>query len=159
MLGGDQLRHERLAGWAGECSCDSNQEQNGEDGSNGLRWLKRMKEQKRRPNGQRKITQGEDDSPVEPVSGASGRQGQENAGKKLHQSYITEIEGASGELIDLPGYGYRNHFIGNDEAQASGLEIAVAGILKGYTAGIPGVLLTHSAWSCGIRRKAGSIVL
>jgi hypothetical protein len=55
---------------------------------------------------------------VEEIGGVSGEEEEDEAGGKLSQAYISEIEGAPGDFVDLPSYGYGLHLQRYDYEEA-----------------------------------------
>ena len=75
-------------------------------------------QQKQRAEGETAVAPDEKPATVEDVGGVSGEEKQDDAGCKLGQADVSEIERALGDFVNLPSHGNGLHLDRHDDEES-----------------------------------------
>src|ERR1700681_3905184 len=168
MFFGNQLRQQRAARRPVETAEDPEQHEdnidrmnrdrmNG-DRVNRLRGAPTDREQKRRAQGEAGIAPHQQLAAVVEIGGVSGEEKQREAGQKLGEANVSEIERALGDLVHLPSHGDRLHLERHDDEESRERIGDEVGIGESYSPGKARVFGTgreHSLLLCTESRVKG----
>src|ERR1700690_1385830 len=132
---GNQLRQNGAAHREAETAADSNQHQNEIDEVNRLRNAPTDGQQQRRAEAVASIAPGQELASVEEIGGVSGEEKEDEAGRELGETDVSEIERALGDFVDLPADGYGLHLERYHDEEARQRVADEVGMGEGDTAG------------------------
>src|SRR6266849_4545582 len=135
MFFGNQLRQQRAARRPVETAEYPEQHEDDVNRVNRLRRAPADREQKRRTQGEAGIAPHQQLAAVVEIGGVAGEEKQHEAGQKLGQANVSEIERALGDLVDLPSHGNGLHLERYDDEEARERIRDEVGMSEGYSPG------------------------
>src|SRR5216683_2169942 len=147
----NQLRQQRAARWPVETAEDPEEHEDNVNRVNRLRSAPADREQKRRAQGEAAIAPHQQLAAVVEIGGVSGEEKQREAGQKLGEANVSEIERALRDLVHLPSHGDRLHLERYDDEEARQRVRDEVGMSEGYSPGKARVFGTgreHSLLLC-----------
>src|SRR5208337_2097050 len=141
MFFGDQMRQDGSAYGKAETAADADERKNDVDQVNRLRSAPTDGEQQSRAQAVSRVARHQQFAAIEEIGGVSCEEEQGEAGGKLGQSDVSEIERTLGDFVDLPSHGYGLHLKRYDDEEARDGVGDEVGMGEGDTAGQARVFL------------------
>src|SRR5258707_9628729 len=118
MFFGNQVRQDGTAHGKVETAENSVQYQDNVDGMHGMRGTPTDREQQGGAKAEAGVANHQQLAAVEQIGGVSGEKKKHDAGQKLCQADVSQIDRAFGDLVDLPSHGDGLHFERHDDEEA-----------------------------------------
>src|SRR5271167_662818 len=138
---GDQMRQDGSAYGKAETPADADKSKNGVDQVNRLRSTPTDGEQQSRAQAVSRVARHQQFAAIKEIGGVSGEEKECEAGGKLGQPDVSEIERTLGDFVDLPSHGHGLHLQRYDDEEARDSVGDKVGMGEGDTAGQARVFL------------------